>query len=186
MHLGPESSTRRHEDSGQEPGFADDRSLGYLVLERARLVCEHECGGIPPREGGTFARIHRELGLGGFALSDGVAPELRERLLRGAQELADAPVEGADDALTAILALALHSDRIVTRLSRRRELAVTRDPELAAAAEHVVRALELIVGVIGLRRAEALSARVSAAGQFDPDWQRRELMPRALPALGVA
>jgi hypothetical protein len=49
-----------------------------------------------------------------------------------------------------------------------------------------VRALELIVGVIGLRRAEALSARVTAAGQFDPDWQRRELMPRGLPALGVA
>jgi len=157
------------------PASQCDDALAYVVLERARLVCEHA-----ERESTSSLRVaHRHLGRAGFKASDHLDEEDRLALLDGARgAAAGGTLPPAEEAGEEALLLARHAADIVARCLR----ADPSDSEQLQAA-HVLDSIDALVTRVGLRRARSLDDLAWRMGQFDPAWQRGNLAGARASAL---
>ena len=151
------------------PPQADcDDTLAYVVLERARLCCERETDSWRAE---ALRRAHCHLGMAGYLVSEHLEPEERRQLLGAARDAREMPLEPAEDPDEEALLLARHAAEIVARCMRRPGLA----ERMHEVHVEVLDALQILVRMIGPRRARALNDGARRTGQFSPSWQRRQL-----------
>ena len=157
-------------------GTQCDEALAYVVLERARLVCERA-----ERDGSSNLRVaHRHLGFAGFQASDHLDEPDRLAMLAAAREAAaGGSLPPAREAGEEALLLARHAADIVARCLRN-------DPSpgerLQGAHVQILDAIDSLVTRVGVRRARSLDDLAWRMGQFDPAWQRDNLAGSLAPA----
>jgi hypothetical protein len=140
--------------------WRDDAFLCYVVLEQARLLCEALI-----ERASTIADLvclreaHFSIGLGGYVVSDGFDPEVREALLDLVRHR-PVPTPPAGDDAERVCVLVVHARALSAGLVHR----------------HARHALEALAKLVTAHRVDELD-RATRAGRLEEAWQERWLVP---------